>query len=106
MRKLMNIYRYFHAITAILLCCTFISCAGGGGASDSTSSDRLSINIKTQKDSGRAASNVAYTFTITLSGSYYSKTATKTGNPVKFHFDDVPVDGEIVNSCGLKFESA
>lgn len=105
MRKPMNIYRYFPAITAILLCCTFISCAGGGGASDSTSSDRLSINIKTQKDSGRAASNVAYTFTITLSGSYYSKTATKTGNPVKFHFDDVPVDEDIDVNVNVKLGS-
>lgn len=89
---------------AILLCCTFISCAGGGSAGE-TSSDGLAINIKTQKNEGRAASKVAYTFTLALTGSYYSRTATKTGNPVKFHFDDVPIEEDIDVNVSVKLGS-
>lgn len=86
------------------LCIAFISCAGGGSAGDS-SAEGLAINIKTQKNDGRAASKVAYTFTLTLSGKSYFRTATKTGNPVKFYFDDVPTEENIDASVTVKLGS-
>lgn len=96
--------KYFIYLITTLFCLTFFSCAGGGSAGGS-SAEGLSINIKTQKNGGRAASNVAYTFTITLSGSSYSRTATKTGNPVTFHFDDVPTEENIDTSVTVKLGS-
>lgn len=96
--------KYFIYLITTLFCLTFFSCAGGGSAGGS-SAEGLSINIKTQKNGGRAASNVAYTFTLTLSGSSYSRTATKTGNPVTFHFDDVPTEENIDTSVTVKLGS-